>query len=159
MDEKIESIIIKYSKRLVEKLIDKYDELGLRAKGDYEKELDYEIDNSKLIIWGAFHSIFMEKGRRKGKRPPIPSIMRWLDHKKGLPPSMLRDKKRTAFAIATKIANEGIKVPNQYNKGKVIKSVIDEFLLKDVNNMIDEIRKVSTIQLKTEYTNIFKKAS
>jgi hypothetical protein len=139
MDRQIKVILDKFSKRIIEKFIAKYDELGLRASGEFEEGLSAEIDNTTMIIWGAFHSQFMEKGRRSGGRPPIPSIMRWLETKKGLPPSMLKDKKRTAWAIATKIAKEGIKVPNEHNPGEVISMVVDEFLAKDVFDMLDEL--------------------
>lgn len=139
MQKEFKPIIEKYANLIISKLIDNYDRMGLRASGDFEKGLSFAIEGTSLTIYGAFHSQFMENGRSKGGRPPIPSIMRWLENKRGLPPSMLRDKKRTAFAIANKIAKEGITVPNEHNAGEVISMVINDFLQKDIENMIDEL--------------------
>ncbi len=41
----------KYLFDLKQKLIKKYDELGLRASGDYEKGLDYEIEKNGIENW------------------------------------------------------------------------------------------------------------
>ncbi len=158
MDKEFAEVITKYARIIIEKLIAKYDELGLRASGLYAEELEYEVDRTTLIIWGAFHSQFMESGRRAGGRPPIPSIIRWIETKKGLPPSMLRDKRRVAFAIANKIAKEGIDVPNQYNRGEVITMVVNEFLAKDIFNMLDDIGLIVRRNLQAEIGEIFKAA-
>lgn len=139
MDSRIENIINKYANKFVKDLIANYDAMGLRASGDFERGLEIDIKNTKMIIYGAMHSKYMERGRRAGGRPPISAIMRWLDNKKNLPPSMLRNKKQVAFAIATKIAKEGVKVPSKYNSGEVISKVVKGFLLNDVNKMLSEL--------------------
>lgn len=158
MDKEFEIITQKYANIIVSKLITTYDEIGIRATGDYEKELETEVTNTRLIIWGAFHSQFMESGRRSGGRPPIPSIIRWIENKKNLPPSMIRDKKRVAFAIANKIAKEGVKVPSQYNAGEVISKVINDFLANDVYKMIDELGVIWLKRFSSKIDNIFKAA-
>ena len=158
MDNQVKAILTKYANMTIEKLIAKYDELGLRASGDFEEGLSMEVDRTTLIIWGAFHSQFMEGGRRSGGRPPIPSIMRWLDNKRGLPASFYRDKKRMAFAIANKIAKEGITVPNQYNPGQVISMVINEFLAKDIYDMLTELSFVVRSRLQADIGELFKAA-
>lgn len=159
MKEKLDPIFKKYGQIIITNLISKYDELGLRASGDFEKEIELIIEGTTLTVMGAYHSQFMEKGRRAGGRPPIASIMRWLDFKKGLPASMYRNKRATAFAIANKIASKGIQVPNKYNKGEVIKSVIDSFLLNDVTNMINEIGQVFFIQTRSDVVSILKRVA
>ena len=71
---------------------------------------------------------------------------------------MLRDKRRVAFAIANKIAKEGIDVPNQYNRGEVITMVVNEFLAKDIFNMLDDIGLIVRRNLQAEIGEIFKAA-
>jgi len=132
-----------YLDDIKQKLIARYDELGLRASGKYEKELEYSIEQSdnkdKLIIKGSCHSVFMEKGRRPGKMPPIRAIEQWIEVKPGLPAFMKEKKKSMAWAIARSIAKKGITVPNKFNKGEVIASVVDDFLGNDIYKMLDEL--------------------
>lgn len=161
MTKDFEPIIQKYADEIVRKLILTYDEMGLRASGKFERELETQIYNgTKLVILGSQHSGAMESGIRpsKSKYGPVRAIRQWLDDKKNLPPSMLRDKKSMAFAIAKKIAKEGIKVPNQFNEGEVISKVINEFLAKDVYKMIDELGTIWLRRYSSTITNIFKAA-
>lgn len=158
MDKEFQKIVQKYANMIVRKLIATYDEMGIRATGDYERDLESEVTSKYMIIRGAFHSQFMESGRRSGGRPPIPSIIRWIENKRGLPPSMLRDKKRVAFAIANKIAKEGVSVPSKYNAGEVISKVINDFLANDIYKMIDELGVIWQKKYTSEIDNIFKAA-
>lgn len=135
---------------MVDKLIARYDELGLRASGQYAEELHYIITEESMIIMGASHAKFMEHGRRAGGRPPIPSILRWMDVKPGLSfPSEQRERRRIAFAIATKIAQRGIQVPNQFNQGKVISMVVEE-MAPEFIKMIREIQLLTSREISSE---------
>ncbi len=148
-----------YIERLRLKLIKKYDELGLRASGKYENSLETQIQGNTLTMLGAYHSIFMEKGRGSGGFPPIKEIENWIEVKRGLP-QIFKDKKRQfAFIIARKIAEEGIKVPNEYNRGKVISEVIEEFLADDVYEMIEKLGLIWTRRIKSDLVKVFKQAA
>lgn len=136
-----------YMERLKVKLIAKYDELGLRASGRYEKELNAEITPTRLIMWGADHSVFMENGRDTGPddyRKLAPFMLEWIEVKEGLPSIFYENKNSMAFAIAHKVANEGITVPNEYNKGEVVSSVVNDFLASDIAEMLDVIGEEMT---------------
>lgn len=131
-----------YMERLRVKLIAKYDELGLRASGRYEKELNAEITQTRLIMWGADHSVFMENGRGTGPddyRKLAPFMLEWIEVKEGLPSIFYENKESMAFAIAHKVANEGINVPNEFNRGEVVSAVVNDFLANDIAEMIDII--------------------
>lgn len=153
-----EKIYNKYLDRLREKVIAKYDELGLRASGKFEKELTPEVKGNKLILWSAYHSIFMEKGRRAGGSPPIKAIYDWIEVKRGLPAEWKEKKLQMAFAIAKSIAKKGITVPNQFNKGEVIKSVVDDFLAKDIQEMLDELGIIFLKRMESDIVEILKAA-
>lgn len=128
--------------RLKAELIANYDRLGLRASGKFERELEYEIRKDRLTMYSASHAVQMELGRRPGKFPPISAIEGWIEVKKGLPAVFYEKKKQYAFLIARKIAEEGITVPNQYNEGEVITSVVNEFLGNTIFDMIEELGEV-----------------
>lgn len=154
-----EQIYIKYLEILKEKLISKYIELGLKASGSYEEELESEVLPNKLIMWGAGHSYFMENGRNSGKFPPKNVIEDWIENKDGLPAVFKEKKKQFAFLIARKIATEGIKVPNEYNKGNVVSAVVDDFLANDISAMLEELGEVFLARIKVDILKLFKEVA
>jgi hypothetical protein len=108
---------------------------------------------------GSFHSEFMESGRSAGGFPPISAIENWIENKSTLPAIFKEKKKQFAFLIARKIAKEGIKVPNEHNKGKVVSSVVEEFLAEDINDMIAELGEIFVGRIIVDVLEIFKKAA
>ena len=154
-----EQIYIKYLEILKEKLISKYIELGLKASGSYEEELEEEVLPNKLIMWGAGHSYFMENGRNSGKFPPKNVIEDWIETKEGLPAVFKEKKKQFAFLIARKIATEGIKVPNEHNKGNVVSAVVDDFLANDISAMLEELGEVFLARIKVDILKLFKEVA
>jgi hypothetical protein len=152
-----EAIYRKYMEQLKQKLIAKYDELGLRASGSYEESLEYEIQENKLIMWGAHHSIYMENGRDTGPddyRKIAPFMLQWIETKDSLPNYFRENKHSMAFAIAHKVATEGINVPNQFNKGEVVSSVVNDFLANDIRNMLEELGEVWLPRIRSDVFNI-----
>lgn len=151
-----EIIYVKFLERLRLKLIAKYQELGLVASGRYADELEATTQPNKLIMYGANHSQFMENGRNSGRFPPTRVIEDWIETKKGLPAIFKEKKKIYAFLIARKIAKEGIKVPNEFNKGKVISTVVEDFLANDVADLLLELGDVFLARIKVDILKIFK---
>lgn len=154
-----EAIYLKYLARLKAKLIIKYDELGLRASGDYASQLEAQATSKKMIMLGAFHSQFMEHGRSAGGFPPRQAIENWIETKKGLPSIFLEKKKQFAFLIARKIAREGIQVPNSRNVGRVISIVVEDFLGDDIHEMIEELGTLWIPRIKSDIVEMFKQAA
>lgn len=148
------SIYEKYLERLRIKLITKYDELGLRASGEFEDELEGEITKSSMIMWGAPHSYYMEKGRGAGGFPPLKAIEDWIEVKQGIPAIFEEKKRQFAFIIARKIAQEGITVPNQFNKGKLIEDVVNDFLADDIYEMLEELGDVFLSRIRADVVGI-----
>jgi hypothetical protein len=132
-------IYTRYMDRFKKALIENYDKLGLRASGEFADSLEYNIQKNKLVMLGALHSIFMEKGRGPGGFPPLKTIEEWIETKRGLPAIFLEKKKQFAYLIARKIANEGIDVPNEHNAGNVISDVVTLFLGEYLYELFDEI--------------------
>ena len=124
-------------------LIKAYNESGLKASGEFERQLETEATNEKAILYGAYHSQFMELGRRPGKRPPIAVMLKWIEDKK-ITPSPGMTKKALAFLIARKIGREGIKVPNKYNAVNVISKVITD---ERIMELISQLKFVEVNQI------------
>lgn len=161
-----EAIYNKYLEMLRIKLISKYDELGLRASGEYADALELEASPTKMIMWGSNHSEYMENGRGAGKFPPynpntgtFDEISEWVDNKGILPSDFSENKKGFVYLVARKIATEGIKVPNEHNKGKVISAVVDDFLANDINDMLEELGEVFLARIEVDILQLFKQVA
>ena len=154
------SLYRQHLEQLRDKLIAKYDELGLRASGKYEKGLKGEASShgaeDVLTMWAPLHALFMEKGRSPGKFPPPAAIEQWIEVKKGLPKVFKERKKQFAYVIARKIAKEGIRVPNEFNAGKVISEIVDGFLAEDVSQILEKLGIFWAAKIQSDIVDILK---
>lgn len=138
--------------RVIEILIRKYDELGMRATGEWADELEGRTAINRGSIWGMPYTEQLVQGRAPGKRPPIAPLERWAQAKFGLSGQQARS---TAFAVANKIAESGT---TWYQKGgsdlvEVLESPevmeafygpITEYLLAEVRvTIMEELRRLN----------------
>lgn len=153
-------IYTEYLERFKKDLIANYDKLGLRASGKFAESLNYEIKGEKLTMYGSHHSLYMENGRGAGGFPPLRAIEEWIEVKQGLPAIFVEKKKQFAFIIARKIANEGIKVPNKYNEGKVISDVVTLYMGEYLYKMLDDIGEeyMREVDFVSDFKNILQAA-
>ena len=101
-------------------LIPKFIELGMNASGRWISSLEARSDNLNGQIWGVDYTLYLANGRAGGKRPPIAPIISWVGYKLGLSGA---EAVSTAWAIATKIGNEGTSYyPNGTDLLEVLKS-------------------------------------
>ncbi len=114
-------------------LIRNYNQMGLRASGQWERELEprtkIEQDRYHAIMLGMDYTYYLEKGRgpTKGgggrKGPSLYFMIRkWIDDKGIVADGISRNS--LAYLITRKIHTQGIKVPNQFNKGGLVNNVI-----------------------------------
>ena len=119
-------------------IIKNYDADGMRASGLFAKSLRVEVlEQAGLIkgsIYGAGHSIFVDKGRGAttggGNGQLKMQIRKWIDDK-GITPKDNISKDSLAYLITRKIHREGWKPKNKYPNG-VISSVINDKAIKDL---------------------------
>lgn len=158
MQQDRQKIYNDYMERFRLALIENYDKLGLRASGAFAESLEYTIKRNKLVMYGAKHAGAMEGGIRPSnhKYGPVGAIMKWIETKKGLPSIFVEKKKQFAFAIAKKIAKEGIRVPNEYNAGNVISDVVELYLGNLIFDLYEEIGTdyINDIDLTSDFKRI-----
>ncbi len=93
-----------------------------RATGTYERSfMVFKLKDGAVMTNSARHSIFVELGRRPGKRPPLKPLIEWVKRKKIGRKGLGRDKqgrfkslssgqaRAIAFLIARKIGRKGTK--------------------------------------------------
>ena len=125
--EGIQQILNDWSERTKQELIDKYRSMGLKASGAFENGLTVETSETKTAIWTVPHTWYMVNGRGKNSSQDKEAVRKWVGwagstflkkwvEDKGLDIS--------PFAVAYKIARQGIRVPNENNDGRLISEVI-----------------------------------
>ena len=115
-----------------------YNAKGLKASGKFERSLEVKIeqtsDGIKAKILGAYHTQFMQNGRRPNKKQTkgqiyfLYKILEQWAIDKGISINPYMAAKKTVY--------EGIKVPNPKNDGKFIDDVINESWLKQFSDKI-----------------------
>lgn len=126
-------------------LIAKYDELGLRASGAFERELFTEQRGLSVALFGAHYTEQLVNGREPGAFPPVANIEQWIIDK-GISYSDI-SLSSLAFLIARKIANEGTNIFQQGGTD-LIDSVITPERIQGI------INKVSVFQVSEFVLNI-----
>lgn len=96
--------------KIKNELIREYDRLGMRASGSWADELEVVSTKNTGKILGLSYSEQLEFGRKKGGRPPIEAIKKWIVDK-GIVSKIKGNisVSSLAFAIATKIGKQGWK--------------------------------------------------
>lgn len=111
---------------------------NFKATGAAAESIEGRIEGEAAIIDGASYLFFGENGRGKtvnGGNGTLKELIRkWIDVKGITPRELNMSKDTLAFLITRKIHREGIKVPNQYNKGKMLSSVLTEESINDLLN-------------------------
>ena len=127
--EGIQQILNDWSERTKQELISTYRKKGLKASGAFENGLTTDTTENRTQIWTVPHTWYMVNGRGKNSSQDKEAVRKWVGwagstflkkwvEDKGLDIS--------PFAVAYKIASEGIRVPNQHNEGTLISSVIND---------------------------------
>ena len=144
---------------LREELIIQSRNLGMRATGNWERELDVDVvaGNGKFVaqIVGEQYTEQLVFGRKPGTMPPIREIELWIQDKGVFQVQSEAEVSSLAFAIALTIKNEGT---TYYKQGgtdlldavitpKRIQSIIDkvgDFYAKEIaSGIVNELKRVA----------------
>ena len=148
--EGIQFILNEWAERKKQELIDKYKSMGLRASGAFEEGLTTDTTESRTQIWTVPHTWQMVQGRNKNASQDKDSIKKWVGWAGStFLKKWVADKGLdiSPFAVAYKIAREGIRVPNQYNEGTLISSVIND---NSISGLLDKMGIYIIKDIKTD---------
>lgn len=127
--EGIQQILNDWSERTKQELISTYRKKGLKTSGSFENGLTTDTTENRTQIWTVPHTWYMVNGRGKNSSQDKEAVRKWVGwagstflkkwvEDKGLDIS--------PFAVAYKIARQGIRVPNEKNDGRLISEVIND---------------------------------
>lgn len=89
--------------RLVDDIINAYEQSGKKTSGQFEELLEVKEKSNGFELFGAAYLA----GRPAGKMPPVEEIERWVKLKGLAPIEETATTSSLAWAIAKKIAREG----------------------------------------------------
>lgn len=124
---------------LKNELIAKYDELGMRASGNFAESLEVQVNDTKAILLGANYAEQLEYGRKAGKFPPIAQIEKWINDKGIM--SKIQGKisvSSLAFLIARKIARVGWK-REEFGGVELITQVVTPERIQQILDKVSDI--------------------
>ena len=148
--EGIQFILNEWAERTKQELIDKYKSMGLKASGAFEDGLTTETTESRTQIWTVPHTWYMVNGRGANSKQSEEDVRKWVGWAGSTFLKKWVDDKGLSispFAVAYKIAREGIRVPNQYNDGTLISSVIND---NSIERLLSDMGIYVITDIKTE---------
>ena len=131
--------------RIKADIIAKYKSMNLQASGNFERGLTVEDYGNGVRLTAPHYVYQMEQGRSAGKAPPLAAIKRWIADKNKNAGTDIPEE--AAYAIMLKIKQEGISVPNKFNAGGVVSSILTPELLSRLTEEINQIVKVRILNI------------
>lgn len=149
------TILIEEFESLKEDLIAKYDELGMRASGQWADSLEVQVKGDNAKITGLNYSDQLEYGRKPGRMPPSEAIEKWI-YAKGIAARIQGEisVSSLAFLIARKISREGWKRENNGGVDLVSQVVTPE----RIQSILDRIGELYTNTFTNDIINYLKAA-
>lgn len=146
---------------LVKDLQKRHRELGMKASGNWLRQLETEVFQigGRYVgrILGTFYTYFLVNGRKPGKRPPSKVIEKWI-RVKGITPKGNITVKQLAFLIAKKIGDFGTKYYRQGGTDLISSVVTPARIEKIIQRVVDAYREevVPELQkkLETEFSSL-----
>lgn len=143
----MEKAIVDLVQQLRDEVIANYKNKRLIASGNFERET-VVVDGGDSVQIVAPHYVYqMVQGRRGGSAPPVSVIKQWIKDKNAQGADIPLE---AAWAIVTKIKQDGIKVPNKFNDGTAVKGVINPQRVQQLTTDISEIIKARILQILTK---------
>ncbi len=142
-------------------LIAEYDAMGMRASGEFERELEVRSEPLQATLLGAEHSEQLEYGRGKtgssattSAEPLIEKIKRWIIQKgitaQGITPSSL------AFLITRKIHREGWDRAKHGGVGLISRVITEQRMQSIIDKIGNEMTMILVGRLEKELIKINK---
>jgi hypothetical protein len=157
----IEQIVDKWLKDTKKDLFKNYIKLGLKASGDWGKSLETksEVTNTsiKAKILANDYTVYLEDGRNKNKNQSEKALKAWVGWAGStFLDDWVRDKRVniSPYAVAWKIAREGWKVPNKFNRGGLVSDIITPERIKELT---DQIVQFKVQEVRSDVVKTFRK--
>ena len=144
MDKQVVDLV----RQLREQVVKNYYAMRLNASGRFDKETIVTDYGSGVKIEAPAYVFQMEDGRDSGSMPPIKAIKQWIKDKNANAGTDIPEE--AAYAIAYVIKRDGIKVPNRFNKGGVVSTLLNDAAVKKLAAEVNKIIKAEILRILTK---------
>ena len=144
MDKQVVDLV----RQLREQVVKNYYAMRLNASGRFDKETIVTDYGSGVKIEAPAYVFQMEEGRDAGSMPPIKAIKQWIKDKNANAGTDIPEE--AAYAIAYVIKRDGIKVPNRFNKGGVVSTLLNDAAVKKLAAEVNKIIKAEILRILTK---------
>ena len=144
MDKQVVDLV----RQLREQVVKNYYAMRLNASGRFDKETVVTDYGSGVKIEAPAYVFQMEEGRDSGSMPPIKVIKQWIKDKNANAGTDIPEE--AAYAIAYVIKRDGIKVPNRFNKGGVVSTLLNDAAVKKLAAEVNKIIKAEILRILTK---------
>jgi hypothetical protein len=144
MDKQVVDLV----RQLREQVVKNYYAMRLNASGRFDKETVVTDYGSGVKIEAPAYVFQMEEGRDSGSMPPIKAIKQWIKDKNANAGTDIPEE--AAYAIAYVIKRDGIKVPNRFNKGGVVSTLLNDAAVKKLAAEVNKIIKAEILRILTK---------
>lgn len=144
MDKQVVDLV----RQLREQVVKNYYAMRLNASGRFDKETIVTDYGSGVKIEAPAYVFQMEEGRDSGSMPPIKAIKQWIKDKNANAGTDIPEE--AAYAIAYVIKRDGIKVPNRFNKGGVVSTLLNDAAVKKLAAEVNKIIKAEILRILTK---------
>lgn len=147
-------LLQKWGQIYVVLLKERHIEAGQKATGKSLSEFDFEATPTKLDVFGADHTEYLERGRGKGGFPPVDDIYKWAEAK-GIFINVEKEYKKRgiAYIIARSISEKGSYLFRSGQTYAGVKNPISGVFTKELEDeMMNEIMEKTTNQIQALIT-------
>ena len=144
MDKQVVDLV----RQLREQVVKNYYAMRLNASGRFDKETVVTDYGSGVKIEAPAYVFQMEEGRDSGSMPPVKAIKQWIKDKNANAGTDIPEE--AAYAIAYVIKRDGIKVPNRFNKGGVVSTLLNDAAVKKLAAEVNKIIKAEILRILTK---------
>ena len=142
------SEVVQAVKKIRDEIVANYYAMKLNASGNFDKQTQVEEYPGGVRIVAPAYIYQMEDGRRPGTMPPISAIKQWIKDKNANAGTDIPEE--AAYAIAYVIKRDGIKVPNRFNKGGVVSTLLNDAAVKKLAAEVNKIIKAEILRILTK---------
>ena len=135
-------------RQIRDEIVANYYRMRLNASGRFDRETEVIEYAGGVKIESPAYIYQMEDGRAAGSFPPVSAIKQWIKDKNANAGTDIPEE--AAYAIAYVIKRDGINVPNRFNKGGVVSTLLNDAAVKKLAVEVNRIIKAEILRILTK---------